>query len=655
MNKDNIKKIVLLIYKLIQSGYLLVPITWGLLVIYISPRFGTLYSPDSFANFLIGKNLFSGNGYTTSAIRDFYSPFSNEFLNSSRSFPPLMPLLIGLVDKLFKTGITSGLYVNLFVLLVLFHVHFFWSKLLVKKFTILIFLSLPFFIFKNDPFIVEIVSGRSIPSTTLCLLCVFYFSSKDIRPIQSIIVGIFIGLLYLSRFDTLLFCILFITYYCVKFEKKFNLYTVLSFILISIPWWIRNIIVFGTPFASDNTITAMSISDWSPTQITYFLSGIPLIYSDPNLWFVQRIDFFLININVVLGNLAPFGGIVVFLIATLTIFFPLDFWKNRFFIPIIFLWILSNLVTVSLTPYHDPRYFSISSFLICLLALIVICNYFIRKYKYALRIELSDNVNNFNYFYLLLICFFTSIILISVNYFTNKRIKSGDIYASYYSNIYFNYKDLVNKNDLVAFNSPEQLAYYTPWKTIYFPVNISNPDANFISYKNKFNIKYAILPVGSNIAKHPLAIINGTNNNLDFVDVSKIGYYEIFSATPNTRHRIGRYDAREKTITSSIGEAGPLVFGPYIKLGAGKYSATFDITVIGKNTDEPLGFVDVSSKLINNQMVKVNSQIIKGSVLHQKIELKFEVDNLNALYEFRVWSNGFGSLQFRNVTVTSIN
>ena len=81
---------------LITPYFLIVPLSWLVLMVYYSPTFGYDYSRDTYGYYLVSKNIFSGEGFSSSALRDFYlTNFDNFF--PTRSFPPLWPTLIGLL------------------------------------------------------------------------------------------------------------------------------------------------------------------------------------------------------------------------------------------------------------------------------------------------------------------------------------------------------------------------------------------------------------------------------------------------------------------------------------------------------------------------------------------------------------------------------
>jgi hypothetical protein len=520
-----------------RSCYWLVPITWGMVIIYISPRFGSEYSPDSFAYYLIGTNFISGFGYASQAIRDFYLQATPEFYQSSRSFPPLMPILVGIVEKIFAKGISSGLLVNIFVLLAMFHAHFLLSRQIAGRCFWLIFLALPFFIFNNDSgdsFVAEIVSGRSIPLVALFYtLILLIISNKKITIRKSFSLGVLIGMLYLTRFDSLIFCLLLIGY--IKLKKITNIrWVTYGFLIVITPWLLRNAIVFGNPFASDNVITVLSTYP-SIVQISWF-ENIPSLRDNPNLWVTQRITYVIDNVKIVMSLFTPLGGFVTIILSILGLLLP-NISKNiKTYIVIAWLWLLSNIMVVSLTSYHDARYFSVSVFVIGLSALLIAVSLFFDMGG----IKLKNNDDIIDVPYKKNQWIFLAILLISsigiVNYSVKSRIKSIDIKYDNFQCLYEGFKDEIHKNDLVAFEGAEHLAYFSNWKTIYLPINLSHvwrpiklglpastaTDKQFFKWKSKFNVSYALLSEGSSIAKHPLVAIKKKACGFLLVDLAKL-------------------------------------------------------------------------------------------------------------------------------------
>lgn len=524
------------LFVFVRSCYWLVPVTWAMVIVYISPRFGTQYSPDSFAYYLLGTNFISGFGYVSQSIRNFYLHVTPEFYQSSNSFPPLMPVLVGVFEKLFSKGISSGLLVNIFALLAMFHAHYLLSRKIAGEYFWVAFLALPFFIFNNDSgdsFVAEIVSGRSIPLVALFYtLILLIISSQKITINKSFLLGILLGMLYLTRFDSLIFCLMVIGF--IKVQKITNIRYVVYGLLISlIPWLVRNAIVFGNPFASDNSITTFSTYPLI-VQLCWF-DQIPLLRDNPNFWATQRITYLIDNIKIVSGLFAPIGGFVTISLAILGLLLP-NISKNiKTYIVIAWLWLLSNIMTISLTPYHDARYFSVSVFVIGLSALLTAISLILdrggielKKNDDAIVCNTHSQKNQWIFVVILLISS-----LCVVNYFVKSKIKAGDSNSSPYQCLNDGFKDMIHKSDLVAYRSAEHLSYYSNWRTIYLPLNLAEPDKQFVSWKLKLNVTYAILPEGSIIAKHPQVTIKKNACGELLVDLTKLSNDDFYITDEN--------------------------------------------------------------------------------------------------------------------------
>jgi hypothetical protein len=524
------------LFVFVRSCYWLVPLTWGMIIVYISPRFGSEYSPDSFAYYLIGTNFISGFGYVSQAIRDFYLQATPEFYQASRSFPPLMPIIVGIVDKVFSKGISSGLLVNIFALLAMFHAHFLFSRKVAGRYFWVAFLALPFFVFNNDSrdsFVAEIVSGRSIPLAALFYtLILLIISSQKITRQKSFSLGVLLGMLYLTRFDSLIFCLLLVGF--IKLEKITNIRWVIYGILISIiPWLVRNTIVFGNPFASDNSITAFSTYP-SIVQISWF-DNIPLLRDNPKLWATQRITYVIDNIKIVIGLFTPIGGFVTITLSTLGLLLPNISKSIKTYIVIAWLWLLANIMAVSITPYHDARYFSLSVFVIGMSAVLTVISLLLNRGGIELKMNddaiIGNTLPQKNQWILVAILLISSIGV--VNYFVKSKIKAGDTNSSAYQCLYDGFKDEIHKNDLIAYRSAENLAYYSNWRTIYTPLNLAEPDKQFVSWKLKLNVSYAILPEGSSIAKHPQVTIKKKACGVLLVDLTKLSNDDFYITDDN--------------------------------------------------------------------------------------------------------------------------
>lgn len=514
------------IFIFINSFYWVVPITWGIVIIYISPRFGSEYSPDSFAYYLIGKNITSGLGYVSQAVRDFYMGMTLEFYQPSRSFPPLMPILIGVFDKIFLVGISSGLFVNILILFGIFNIHFHFSKIIAGKYFWLIFLVLPFFILNNDSnssFVAEIVSGRSIPLSVMIysLILLIICSPKKISLLKSFLIGLLLGCMYLTRFDSLIFCIFLTIYLIIK--KAISIRWISYGLCISIiPWLLRNIFAYGNPFASDNTITALSTYP-SIVQISWF-ENIPLLKDNPNLWATQRLNYIVENIKIMIKLFIPLGGFFTILIFIIGSILPIFSKNMRIYIDIAWIWLLSNIIAISLTPYHDARYFSLSVFIVLVSCLLIIVSMILK-----ININTVKNNNNLvinkieSKIQWFLITVFLIISLMIVNYFVKSKIKLGDTNSVIYKCLNDGFKEQIFETNLVAYMHAEHLAYYSNWKTIYTPLNITEVNNDFIAWSSKLKVSYIIVPEGSKFSKHPLITIKKNACGMELLDLTKLG------------------------------------------------------------------------------------------------------------------------------------
>ena len=288
----------------LEDGYWLVPVLWWVTIITLLPYFGTLYSPDSYSDYMLGENLFSGNGYVTRVIREL----NPDAVFVSRAFPPLFPIMIGLTHIIFQQKIASNVIVNMFVLYGIFHVVYLIGRNANSRlFYVLLLVSFAF-ILTNFPFAQELISGRSIPLAALLLLSIFHTSSVKgrISDTRYFFVGLLIGFLYLARFDSTLFCLAFPLFFCWSRKESYkkSLYIYAAFLLTISPWLIRNYIAFGTIFSSNQSSAVFSISEY-PTPLSYFKYGFPSLVSDPNLWLKQRIVSTIFSITTILVYLTP--------------------------------------------------------------------------------------------------------------------------------------------------------------------------------------------------------------------------------------------------------------------------------------------------------------------------------------------------------------
>jgi hypothetical protein len=308
-----------------------------------------------------------------------------------------------------------------------------------------------------------------------------------------------------------------------KLDKYKNTqWIVFGFLISIIPWSIRNIIVFGNPFASDSSISALSTYA-SIVQISWF-EHIPQLQDNPSLWITQRITFAIQNLKILLKLSNRIGGFLSIALSLYGLWSPNISKSIKTYITISWLWVFSNLITISITPYHDARYFSFSTFLIFTSALLTLISLIslknkidLQKFDYA-----TIGKNQTLKFQWILSVFSLILIFVLVNHFVISKNKFEDKNSPGLICLSNAFKGEINNNDLIAFEAAENLAYYSNWRTIYMPLNLQYPDKDFISWKSKLNVRYAILPEASSILKHPQVVIKKRACDFVLADLAKL-------------------------------------------------------------------------------------------------------------------------------------
>ena len=503
---------------LITPYFLIVPISWLLLMVFYSPTFGYDYSRDTYGYYLVSKNIFSGEWFSSSALRDFYLTSVDNFF-PTRSFPPIWPTLIGFLDKIIDKGIVSSLYVNLAIT---YAILFTWFKYSLKfdKGAIVLFGSLLFFLFVNDPFSNEILSGRSIPVVLLFLILCFNVLSTDyLSKSRCLIAGILLALISLTRSDCLLFALLApLTVFARKDGSWRDAITIyVGLLLTSAPWLIRNLTVFGAPFASDNTLTALSTFP-ATIPITYFSDGPPLLTEDYKLWAAQRIKYFLDNIKVVNTLLTPLGGWVITAFSLSGLFLSLCNKKSDkqvLFYALTWLWVFCNLASVSLTPFHDHRYFSISAFLIFASGLLTIINTTLNNSAFGFSNTVGGSQKKREWLIHGLIG--VSALTFIVNTYSEEFKRNG---ADGYIGLKEAFSTIIKPGELVGAEDAETQSYYTGWKTVYLPTNTPTVDSNFLAWAKKWKVKYILVDQSSPLISTPQFVQKGTFKTYVLLDIT---------------------------------------------------------------------------------------------------------------------------------------
>jgi hypothetical protein len=119
-----------------------------------------------------------------------------------------------------------------------------------------------------------------------------------------------------------------------------------------------------------------------------------------------------------------------------------------------------------------------------------------------------------------------------------------------------------------------------------------------------------------------------------------------YPSLPETGHLIGRPVNDPPGLMAAKNEAGILSFGPYRRLPAGPYRASFKLRTQGA-AGQNFGHVDVAAEdrvLANGQIDQTGDQIVT---------VHFVLDHFTRGLEFRVFSTGAGELAIYNIQLAS--
>lgn len=120
----------------------------------------------------------------------------------------------------------------------------------------------------------------------------------------------------------------------------------------------------------------------------------------------------------------------------------------------------------------------------------------------------------------------------------------------------------------------------------------------------------------------------------------------------STHHQIGKLVAQadQKWMESRKGESGALVFGPYVSIDPGSYTANFEVAGCSSEPQPimELGHAEVSH---NNGSIIAGATPIGMSNAWTTLNIDFVVTPSDGTYEFRIISNGNSCLRTRSVTV----
>lgn len=207
----------------------------------------------------IAKNVSHGKGFTTSFIRPVSLRYSNSYENHPElTNPPFYSLYLSFILKLFDAPSVmkgeldqkiiifgSGIFYILSIPLFLILAHRLVSNTVA-------YLSV-FFYVTNILVLKQSISA--LPDTFLCftfllfLVALSYYDGQNM--FQPVIIGMFLGICYLTRYSYGMFAFPLCFYFFIR-ARKFKIVHVvlfaLTFLVVISPWLVRNYRITGNPF-----------------------------------------------------------------------------------------------------------------------------------------------------------------------------------------------------------------------------------------------------------------------------------------------------------------------------------------------------------------------------------------------------------------------
>jgi hypothetical protein len=476
---------------------------WGWCLLF--PQLGSYFSQDSYAYYLIGKNIFNGLGYTTDCARDLSVPPVWPVL--SKSFPPLHPLLVGLIDTISGQGIRSASVASLFYLGGTIIVMFLLGRELDNETRLFVFFAFIAVFASNEAYRDEFEGGRSIPGMIVYFLLLILFYLKTLPPnprkkTYEILCGIAAGAMLLQRFDQTIFVLAFL-FLCFFVYRRFGLSAssslqrtgiiVAAFVVTVLPWAIRNTIQFGAPFASDNT-GAVTGTFRGLACCAFWPEGAvrQTIFTHPALWMHQRLDNLVQNFSRILELTNWVVCVVPIAVAVMWKTFPS---RHKFYIFLALVHFGTTLFTISITPYGDRRYFSLVHLNTFIVATICIANLFhlrpMRPFRGAIQLGMIVLL-------LEMAVWGPNLRRIETGILSKTLIpqNTGKLKSRYAAMERIVRKHLKNDDLLSVKPNADGYTVFTGRRTVYFPSTIKNKRSDFAEWIKAWSVDYLLIPKG---------------------------------------------------------------------------------------------------------------------------------------------------------------
>ena len=238
----------------------------------------TLFSPDSWAYFELAQTIFSDDPYGFTTWRSY---FSSEY---SASFPFGYPIFYGFLYSIFSTHLVS-VWGNLFFVPASLFMLFYIKKSLSSSSTALLLLGGGMLLYPG--YMMEVLSGRSIPMAIFLFLCAFWLCLRR----SYFLMGLALGAATLVRFDMLVasFLLGLGTLVLMKQRWKASL-IIVGFFVAAFPWILYSNHHFATLWVSDNSWVAMSGT--SAFVLDYPAKASITAQDNPFLWLTRVLGNF---------------------------------------------------------------------------------------------------------------------------------------------------------------------------------------------------------------------------------------------------------------------------------------------------------------------------------------------------------------------------
>lgn len=512
------------------ASALLLALAWCWLWSQLQGGLGRIYSPDAIGYHLLGRNLVQGRGYSADFCRDFYA--EPRWPLPSRAFPPLYPLVVGVTDHLFGLGLPAGAAANLVVLLGTLALLAWPLRHLVAGQRWLLPAAFLWF-FAHDPgYRNEVVAGRAIPLAMLLFLA-FAVAADGLltrarrRTRMALLTGVCLAALALTRFDQLPFCLAAFPLLFWALARGLGSWrgaarpmslVIVAFVVTLSPWALRNTLRFGRPFASDS-LPAVFSTYVADSQLSYFAPGRepPTLRTHPALWARQRLGFAQRNLRTLATTAGPLAWLAP--LGLLASAIALDR-RRRLFAGLTLAQIATTFASVSLTPYPDQRYYGPMHLCLALLLALALA----AALQHGLRRARARRTLGALAVIALLLVGGRSGDWTAVRstLLRGQLIPHGpEEVAAQYLLFGAAFRPLIPPGSVVAIYGAEHLHYFTGFRSIYLPNNISQRE-NFLAWIARWRVAFFIVhePSARDLGLASFALAQAPGTDLLLIDAA---------------------------------------------------------------------------------------------------------------------------------------